>query len=312
MLAAGVALLPAPGAVAEPAASLLQHGQADQALAVLDRQLATNVSDAAALNLACRVYFSEGQWTAAQSGCERAVALRPADSNDHLWLGRVLGREAEHASPLSAFGLARQAHAEFETAYRLDRRNAAAVADLAEYYVDAPRLLGGGKDKALALADAASGWNQSLAHSIRAEAALDSKDYATGERELRAAAAAQDAQPETWVSLASFYRKQGRITDMLATLDRAIALDNAHDDALVSAAEQLTKSHQRPAQAIALLQEYLGSPNQSENAPTFKVHAMLASLLANAGDSRGAGEHLAQAHALASQWQPKHPRGIDS
>ena len=290
---------------AAPASHLLERGQADQALSLLNRVLAANPGDSAALNLACRVYFSEGLLPAAQERCERAVALAPDSSDNHLWLGRVLGRQAEKASPLAAFAQAKGFRAQFEAAYRLDARSAPAVADLAEYYVEAPHLLGGGEDKALALALAAASWDASLAHSIRAEVAIHRKQPALAESELRAAAASPGAKPEDWVALASFYRKQGRTGDILGALDTAIARDTAHDDALVSAAEQLTESGERPQQAIALLRSYLASANESENAPAFAVHAQLASLLNQAGDTRSAGRELAEAHALASQWQPR-------
>ena len=82
-------------------------------------------------------------------------------------------------------------------------------------------------------------------------------------------------------------------------------MDSAHDDALVSAAEQLTRRGHRPEQAVALLRSYLASSNQSEEAPAFEVHAKLAQLLAGGGDNASAQSELAAAHALASGWQPR-------
>ncbi len=305
LLGAGLATSAQFAHASPAAAQLLAHGQADQALALLNRTLAANQTDAEALNLECRVYFSEGQQKAAQAPCERAVALAPESSSYHLWLGRVLGRQAQHAPMLSAYSLAKRVRTEFETANRLGPRNAEAAADLAEFYVTAPKILGGGSDKALKLADSTEPWSPALAHGIRAEAAEKHKDDATAERELLAATQSPDAKPETWVALASYYRKKGQVPQMLAAIDKAVALDTAKDDALVSAADQLTRSGQRPEQSIALLRAYLGSNNQSENAPAFAVHAKLAELLAGAGDNGGAQTESATAHSLASGWQPR-------
>ncbi len=296
----------APALPTQPAEQLLAEGHADQALAMLNQALSANASDAAALNLECRVYFAEQRAQQAQAPCERAVELAAGDSSYHLWLGRVLGDRAQHAAKLAAFGLAKKVHAEFEAAHRLDPRNPEAASDLAQFYVEAPGLVGGGEKKAQALAAEVEAWSPALGHTICAEIAEHGKDDGAAQRELEAAAASPDARPETYVALASFYRKQGRMPEMLAAIDKAVAMDTAHDDALVSAAEQLTRSGQRPAQAVALLRSYLASSHQSEEAPAFAVHASLAQLLAGEGDSAGAQNELAAAHALASGWQPRH------
>ncbi len=279
---------------------LLAQGQADRALALLSGQLNAHADDAAALNLQCRVYFSEGQFDAAQAPCERAVAAAPQNAGYHLWLGRVLGRKAEHAPALQAFGLARKTHAEFERAHQLAPRDREAAEDLGEYYVEAPRIIGGGHAKALALADEAAAWAPDLAHSLRAQVAQAEKKPDVEENELKAAG----GNPGSLLALASFYGRQNRIGEMLTALDGAVANDRARDDAIVSASELLTRYGQRPEQAIALLKTYLASPHQTEDAPAFRVHAQLARLLGERGDAAGAQAELAAARSLASGFSP--------
>ncbi len=289
---------------AQPAERLLATGHADQALAALNRQLAANPSDAAALNLQCRVYFSEERMDQAEGPCERAVAAAPKEALYHLWLGRVLGRRAEHAAALQAYGLARKVHTEFEQAHQLAPRDRQAAEDLAEYYVQAPRIIGGGHTKAAELAGEVAPWAPGLAHSIRAHIAEAEKKPADAERELTLAAAAPDGGIAALVALASFYQNQGRTPDMLRTLDQAVAKDTAHDDALVAASGLLTRAGQRPDQAITLLRTYLASTGQSEDEPAFRVHARLAKLLSASGDTAGAQAELAAARGLASNYTP--------
>ncbi|RRA49469.1 hypothetical protein [Acidipila sp. EB88] len=288
----------------QAAARLLARGEADQALTVLGRRLATNAKDALALNLQCRVLYAEQRATDAEKPCTRAAQLAPGVSSYHLWLGRVLGVEAEHASLFSAYGLARQVRAEFEAAHQLDPHDAGAAADLGRFYVEAPRFVGGGQAKAQALANEVEVWSPALAHTLRAELAQSAKDPAAAETEWKAAAASRDARPDEWVTLAAFERKQNRIPEMLTALDRAIALDTAQDDALVAAARELMHSGQRLSEAATLLRSYLASPNQSEGAPAFVVHAELARVLAQMGDTGGADQEMAAARALATGWQP--------
>ena len=69
-----------------------------------------------------------------------------------MWLGRVLGRQASHASFLSAFGIAKHSLSEMQTAVKLNPQNGPAMSDLGDYYAQAPGIAGGGTDKAQAIA----------------------------------------------------------------------------------------------------------------------------------------------------------------
>ncbi len=301
--ALGVTARPALSQTAPPVASLLATGHADQALAAIRAELSANPNDAQALNLECRVLYSEELINQALPRCQRAVELEPGDGSYHLWLGRALGRKAEHTAKLKALGVAKQVRTEFEAAHRLEPRNGDAASDLAEYYVKAPEIAGGGRGKAEALAAEVEPWSPELAHSIRAGIAQKAKDAAGEERELLLAVGSP-ARPAALVDLAGFYRAENRTADMLAVLDKAVAADAAQDAAMVSASELLTASGERPQQAIALLRAYLGSSRQTEDAPAFCVHAQLSGLLGAAGDPTGAQAELASARMLASGWQP--------
>ena len=93
----------------------LARGEADKALSLLNPLLAQtqtahgteNAGIAEAANLACRVHLAEQQGEQAAQLCGRAVALVPANSLYHVWLGRAYGLQAQHAQMFSAYGLAR-------------------------------------------------------------------------------------------------------------------------------------------------------------------------------------------------------------
>jgi len=126
----------------------LQSGEPDLALALL----VSLTPSAESHNLTCRVRLTLEQWDAAADECERAVSRDGQNSDYHLWLGRALGEKAERASFLSAYSLAKRVRTEFETAVRLNPRNAEALADLGEFYDTAPGIVGGGDNKALGVA----------------------------------------------------------------------------------------------------------------------------------------------------------------
>ena len=105
-------------------------------------------NSALAHNLRCRILFALEQWSDAANECQQAVSLEPQSSMFHLWLGRALGEKADTAPFWQAYGLAKRARMEFEQAVALDPRNAEALADLGEFYDEAPGIVGGGTAKA--------------------------------------------------------------------------------------------------------------------------------------------------------------------
>ena len=164
----------------------LQAGKADEARALLTELLRSDGNNAEANNLLCRVEFTVQEFDAAAGHCERAVSLSPEVSRYHLWLGRALGERASRASFLSAFSLAKRTRAEFERAVELNPKDAEALTDLGEFYEEAPGAVGGGMDKARALAAKLDAVDMARGHDYRGSLAEHEKDLGTAEREYRA------------------------------------------------------------------------------------------------------------------------------
>jgi tetratricopeptide (TPR) repeat protein len=281
----------------------MDHGRADSALQLLNETLAHNPNDAEARNLRCRVYYQEEKWDQAVSDCEAAVELAQGDSNFHLWLGRAYGQKAEHASLVAGYPLARRVHAEFEQAVELDPRNAEALSDLGEFDVMAPLVVGGGVAKAEAVAQQLAAVNAAAALTLEARIAESKRDYATAEARAKDATAKSSYPANAWMDLAAFYRRRGRVDEMVAAAQAGAALDPHHGIALVDGASNLTLAGREPQTAIQWLQQYLNSNMQSELAPTFVVRAQLAELLRKQGDAAGAQQQIAAAHALVSGYR---------
>jgi len=282
------------------------HGRADEALRALDQALGRDGNNAAAWNLQCRIYLAQGRWEDAIASCQRAVQLDSGNSSYHLWLARAYGEKASHSSLVSAYKTAKLAHAEFEAAVSLDGNNGEALSDLGQYYVEAPRILGGGKSKAEQIADRLSGLDAARADELRARIAESKKDYAGAEQALRARIAASQASPEAtaeaWMDLGSFYRRRGRWNEMLAALKSGAAADPSHGPALVDGASTLIKAERETALAAQWLREYLTGNALSEKAPAFLVHAELGDLLKKQGDEEAAGREFAAARALSASY----------
>jgi tetratricopeptide (TPR) repeat protein len=96
-------------------------------------------------------YYNLKNYGGAVEAFEKAAEAKPKDPNIFVWLGRAWGRRAE-ANKAFALVWARRAKNAFEKAVGLDPKNVDALDDLFEFYLDAPAILGGGVDKAEAVA----------------------------------------------------------------------------------------------------------------------------------------------------------------
>jgi len=281
-----------------PAFRALQEGRVDDAQSLLNATLAAHPSDAAAHQLLCRVYYAQDAADAAIRHCELAVAADPRNSDHQLWLGRAYGMKASRAGPFAGFSLARKVHASFERAVQLNPSNVAALSDLGEYYVAAPSIVGGGMDKAQALAARILPQFPIAGHRLLARIAEANHDLPTAESEFKLAVAAQKT-PEAWIDLAQFYQAHNRPDEALAAIKSALAADRSHGPVLVDAASILTAAHRDPALAERCLRDYLASRAKSDAAPAFKVHLQFGRLLAARGDATDANRELATAAVLA-------------
>ena len=145
---------------------------------------AEHPTDAAGAFYLGRTLFERQQYERAVEWLEKATWLDSDNSDYHLWLGRAYGYSAQRASILWQFPLARKVRINFEKAVELDPDNIDARADLAEYYLKAPRILGGGREKAEAQAHEISRRNLREGLRIwRMVAAESAEEYARAERE---------------------------------------------------------------------------------------------------------------------------------
>ena len=287
---------------ADPVA-LLKQGRADQALHALNLTIAHNPNDAKAYHLLSRVYFQLELWDNSVRMAEKAIALDPQNSAYHLWLGRAMGRKAEDSNPFAAFSLARKVKAEFERAVALDADNLPARNDLSEFYLEAPGVLGGDKNKAKQQADYVAKRDPALGSYMYARVAEKRGDTGA-ETEFKKAIAASSAPGHYWVELAHFYRRAGRLGDMESALNQAVAAAQAGDFTEYDAAALLLHTGRNYAGAAQMLRHYVSQEDPAEEGPAFRAHYLLGIVLEKQGKKSEASLEFQTALKMASQFRP--------
>jgi len=277
----------------------LMQGDVDAAVAGLRGYLSANPKDGQAHFLLCRAFYSEDLADAAVGECEAAMNDLSSNSEAQDWLGRACGQKAQGAGYIAGYRLAHRVQAAFERAVEIDPKNGSAVDDLAEYYIAAPSIIGGGIDKAIALADRELKLTPQAAHRTYALAAEANKDYTRAEAEFRAAVMV-GFRAEAWADLGHYYARRRQFDDAVAALRKCMEADKQMDYAVVDAASILMEIDRVPELSEHLLRGYLEGRSKSDDAPAFKVHLQLGRLLEKKGDKAGAkiefDAALAQVH----------------
>ncbi|HEY5070039.1 MAG TPA: tetratricopeptide repeat protein [Candidatus Acidoferrum sp.] len=286
--------------------ALLAQGRVDEAIATLQERISASPNNAEAQNLLCRAFFTLGEWDRGIAACQKAITLDPNNSRYHLWMGRIYGEKADKAGFLTAAGLARKVKSEFELAVELNPKNIDARTDLAEFYLEAPGIVGGGRDKAEAQAQTLAGLDPAKAHWVNGRLAEKKKDFRAAENEYRAAIEASHGSANSWLNLAIFYRHTVRLDEMEAAIQHAASAQIDPTGAVMDAAELLIRTKRNVPESARLLRQYLSSQSTVEQAPAFKAHYLLGTVLEQQGNKQAAADEYRAALSLAKDFSLAH------
>jgi tetratricopeptide (TPR) repeat protein len=288
-------------ALGDSAREMLAAGRIDDAISTLTVKLTSTPSDAESANLLCRAYFAIEDYDRAEPPCKKAITLDPGNSRYHRWMAFVYGEKASRAGFFTAARLAGKTRDEFERAVQLNPTDVDTRADLAEFYFEAPSIVGGGQDKARAQAKVMGASVPAREHWVYGHIAEKNHDAVTAEREYRKMIEVSNGDSEAWLSLALFFRHQKRYDDMEQTLIKTSEATMSKPDVMVDIAQNLYRTGRNSPLAIRVLKRYLES-GPVEQAPAFKAHYLLGMLLEQQGDKAGAVEEYRASLALARRF----------
>jgi tetratricopeptide (TPR) repeat protein len=219
--------------------------------------------------------YMKGEFKKASEALEQAVGLAPASSEAYLWLGRAYGRRAETASIFTAPGLATKARASFEKAVALEPRNTEAVSDLFEYYLEAPGLLGGGMEKAQALAEKTKEADSADYHYRLALIADKRKEYRDAEEQLRRSVDLAPREVGRFIELAKFLAKSGQFEKSDAAFHQAEQMAPKDPKVMFERAKAYIRAKRNLAVARELLVRFLSTPLTPDDPPRSEAEGLL-------------------------------------
>jgi tetratricopeptide (TPR) repeat protein len=231
--------------------------------------------DADVYQLTGQNWFMLGEYKKATDAFEKALQMNPANSETNHWLGRTYGRRAETGSFLTAPGNASKARQFFEKAVELDPKNLEAINDLFDYYLEAPGFLGGGVNKAEALAAHIGTLNPAEGHYAEAQIKDKLKEYSDAEAQLRVAAELSPHQVGRVIDIAKYLAKLHRFVESEMMWDKAAKMAPDEPKVLYNRAETYVKTNRNLDQARMLLKEYMQSRLTPDDPSREQAEALL-------------------------------------
>jgi tetratricopeptide (TPR) repeat protein len=185
--------------------ALIEAGHFKRAKPLIDSRLQKNPKDAEALYASAIIKEKSNDLDGAIALAEQAVAADPNKAQYHAQLGEMYGNKAGKVSMFSAMKFAHKIRDEGEKALQLDPKLSDAHELLIQYYLQAPGIAGGDKNKAYQMLDKLFTIDACRANSIRAELAAKDKREAEAENYYKNAVAANPNDYEAQSNLANWY-----------------------------------------------------------------------------------------------------------
>lgn len=207
ILAAAFTLALTPPAFAAEASpeSLMKAGHWKQVRALAQKMMQDEPNSARSYYWMAEVKQAFGDDAGALPLAQKAVALDGNNAAYHLCLAEIYGDMAGHAGFFKQMSLARSFKAEADKAEMLDSKNLDAHFDLLAFDLQAPGMVGGGKDKADAEAAAIAQINAGSGFAAQAQIAAHEKNDAKELENLQKRVAIDSQSYDARIALANYY-----------------------------------------------------------------------------------------------------------
>jgi tetratricopeptide (TPR) repeat protein len=172
-----------------------------------------------------RIALQSGDLDGAIVRLEQAVALDDANSEYHFRLGVAYSRKIQKAPMMEKGALAPKLKTEFERAVETDSSNVEARMALAQYYLNAPPMVGGSPEKAMAQVDAIKKLDPREGYLFMAQIHTGKKDYDAADKELQAALDLNPEDTGAHFQRAMLYQTKKDYATAFEAFEKTVAID---------------------------------------------------------------------------------------
>ncbi len=286
----------------ERAARLVDEHRFDEARSELATLTTQRPLDARVPLALGRVHLAQRETEQAIEWLERAVNLDTASADARLWLGRAVMERARTASRLRRPGLAKRVKAAFERAVELDPRSLDARRALLDFYLMAPSMLGGGKDRARAQADSIHALSYLRGRLAYAAIRRKEKDVAGAAQELHAALEEFPDSAAAHYAMAELRSAAGALDSAAAAYDGLLARWPGEYRARCELGRVLTRMDGGLERAARVLDECLRVTPDHDGPAVAEAHFALGALY----ERRGEVDRAKTEYQTALQRLPRH------
>lgn len=273
-----------------------------EAQAALEKIVAAAPQNHEAVYLLGRLAKRRRDWPTVVGFYERCVEIAPTAALYWADLGEAYGALAAKAGLFQQMSLARKCRNALEKAVALAPDELTYREGLIEFYEKAPSVAGGGRDRALAQAEAVATRDPFAGALLIGGIQARAHNATAAEKAYQQAAKLRPEADEPLAGLGLLYADDGRYAEAFAQFDALLIRRADNLAALYQLGRIAALSGERLEQGEAALRRYLDAPAQPAGQPT-KAHAQyrLGDILAR----RGQTAEARAAYKTALELDPK-------
>ena len=254
-----------------------------KALASADLLVKAEPKNAEAWILLTRARLQANLAETAIASAEKAVKLAPNNSQAYLMLGSAYGSRIGQVGMFSQMSMAPKLRDAFEKTVALDPNNLDAREALVQFYLQAPAMIGGGKDKANLQVNEIAKRDVARGHLARAQVFMSEKNNTAALKSYEAAYAAKPSDKNIRLALGIGYQIAERWNDAFKHFRTWTAQDDKAGPAWYQIGRTSAMSGLQLEEGIAALQKYLLMPHGGNDPQNKNAYHRLGQLYAKVG-----------------------------
>jgi tetratricopeptide (TPR) repeat protein len=257
--------------------------------------LAKDSTDVDAVIYMTRIALNQDDYDTAIEWAEKGLELAPDSAKTHYWASTAYVVKVQREN---AFQLVDKVKSHIEIAVELDPSDVDARTFLAMFYLNAPPMVGGSKEKAKEQAGELMTYNAYQGHLLMARISAVEKDYDKAAGEFEAAAQMKPGDVDPYYGMGMMYQQAQEWDKAFAAFEKAVKADPENGSSLYQIGRTGVMSGENLDRAAECLKLYL-KREPEPNAPTWaNAHWRLGMVYEKQGDVEAARKEYEAALAL--------------